>query len=100
PWTGGLVGAPVARVEDPRILRGAGRYVDDIHVPGALHAAFLRSPYAHARLRTVDVSAAQDLAGVHLIVHGQSAGLVKAAAIKPTVTTPHVVCPARPLLAR
>src|SRR5919198_894647 len=100
PWPGGLVGAPVARVEDPRILTGGGRYVDDIQVPGTLHAAFLRSPHAHARLGAVDVSAVQDLAGVRLIVHGQSAGIVTAAAIEPVVTTPHVRCPPRPLLAR
>src|SRR5918911_1226391 len=100
PWPGGLVGAPVVRVEDPRLLVGGGRYVDDIQLPGTLHAAFLRSPHAHARLRAVDVSAAQDPAGVRLIVHGQSAGIVTAAAIEPVVTTPRVRCPPRPLLVR
>jgi CO/xanthine dehydrogenase Mo-binding subunit len=42
-----LVGAKVQRVEDLRILTGRGRYVDDVQLPGMLHAAFLRSPVAH-----------------------------------------------------
>src|SRR2546421_12968605 len=43
-------GASIKRSEDPRILTGAGRYVDDIKLPGMLHAAFVRSPLAHARV--------------------------------------------------
>jgi carbon-monoxide dehydrogenase large subunit len=57
-------GASVRRSEDPRILTGAGRYVDDIKLPGMLHAAFVRSPLAHARVLSVDVSAARALPGV------------------------------------
>ncbi|MFQ5914806.1 MAG: molybdopterin cofactor-binding domain-containing protein [Nitrospinota bacterium] len=49
-------GARVPRVEDKRLLTGGGRYVDDIPCPGALHAAFLRSPYAHARIAHIDLS--------------------------------------------
>src|ERR1700735_2978124 len=56
--------AGVTRSEDPRILTGAGRYVDDIKLPGMLHAAFVRSPMAHARLLSADVSAARELPGV------------------------------------
>ena len=47
-----------------RILTGTGSYVDDIQLPGMLHAAFLRSPLAHARILSVDVSAARQLPGV------------------------------------
>ena len=47
------VGAPVRRREDPRLLTGRGRYVDDLRVPGCLYAAVLRSPHAHARIRSV-----------------------------------------------
>ncbi len=43
-------GASVPRREDPRLLRGEGRFVDDIKLPGLLHAAFVRSPHAHARI--------------------------------------------------
>src|SRR2546430_4943862 len=58
------VGAAVARVEDPRYLRGEARYVDDIKLPGLLHAAFLRSPHAHARFRGVDTARAAAMPGV------------------------------------
>src|SRR3984885_6118995 len=57
-------GASIKRSEDPRILTGAGRYVDDVKLPGMLHAAFVRSPMAHARVLSVDVSAARELPGV------------------------------------
>ena len=58
-------GAKVHRMEDPRLLTGHGRYVDDIHLPGMLHAAFLRSSHAHARIHSIDASAALALPGVH-----------------------------------
>jgi carbon-monoxide dehydrogenase large subunit len=58
---------PVRRLEDPRLLRGAGSFVDDIDPPGVLHAAFLRSPYGHAELRSVDVRAARQHPGVHAV---------------------------------
>jgi carbon-monoxide dehydrogenase large subunit len=57
-------GASIKRSEDPRILTGSGRYVDDIKLPEMLHAAFVRSPLAHARVVSVDVSAARALPGV------------------------------------
>jgi carbon-monoxide dehydrogenase large subunit len=57
-------GASIKRSEDPRILTGAGRYVDDIKLPGMLHAAFVRSPLAHGQVLSVDVSAARALPGV------------------------------------
>ncbi len=58
----------MARIEDGPLLRGAGRFVDDIELPGMLHAAFLRSPLAHARLRGVDATRARKLAGVHAVL--------------------------------
>jgi carbon-monoxide dehydrogenase large subunit len=57
-------GAAVKRREDPRFLRGEARYIDDVEVPGVLHAAFLRSPYAHARLVAVRTDGAQRMPGV------------------------------------
>jgi aerobic carbon-monoxide dehydrogenase large subunit len=63
-------GASIKRSEDPRILTGAGRYVDDIKLPGMLHAAFVRSPLAHAGVLSVDVSAAQALPGVIAVLTG------------------------------
>jgi carbon-monoxide dehydrogenase large subunit len=63
-------GARVRRAEDPRILTGAGRYVDDVKLPGMLHAAFVRSPLAHGHVLAVDVSAAQALPGVVTVLTG------------------------------
>jgi carbon-monoxide dehydrogenase large subunit len=63
-------GASVKRSEDPRILAGRGRYVDDLKLPGMLHAAFVRSPLAHARVLAVDVSAARALPGVVAVLTG------------------------------
>jgi carbon-monoxide dehydrogenase large subunit len=60
-------GAAVKRKEDPALLRGQGRYVDDIHLPAMLHAAFVRSPHAHARIQGIDKSRARAHAGVHLV---------------------------------
>ena len=58
------------RSEDPRILTGSGRYIDDIRLPGMLHAAFVRSPLAHGQVLAVDVSAAQALPGVVAVLTG------------------------------
>lgn len=57
-------GASVNRVEDDRLVKGKGKYVDDIKIPGTLSAAFLRSPEAHARIMTIDLSAARKIPGV------------------------------------
>ncbi len=63
-------GTSVKRAEDPRILAGRGRYVDDVKLPGMLHAAFVRSPLAHGRVLSVDVSAARALPGVAAVLTG------------------------------
>ena len=63
-------GASIKRSEDPRILTGRGRYVDDLKLPGMLHAAFVRSPLAHGRVLSVDASAARELPGVVLVLTG------------------------------
>jgi len=59
-----LTGARVKRVEDPRLLRGRGRYLDDVVLPRMVSLAFVRSPHAHAVIRRVDASAARRLEGV------------------------------------
>ena len=69
-------GAPVQRSEDPRLLRGKGNYVDDIDLPNVLHAAVLRSPHAHARILSIDTTAARDLPGVHLVLTATDLGAV------------------------
>ncbi len=60
-------GARIKRNEDPRLLTGRGTFVDDVHLPGLLHAAVLRSPHAHARIVHIDVRRATALAGVAAI---------------------------------
>jgi carbon-monoxide dehydrogenase large subunit len=73
-----LIGAHIKRLEDPRLLTGRGRYLDDIRLPGLLHAAFVRSPHAHARLTSVDLSTALGAAGVGAALAGPDlAGRVK-----------------------
>jgi aerobic carbon-monoxide dehydrogenase large subunit len=64
------VGQPVKRIEDPKLITGRGSFVDDIKLPDMLHAAVLRSPYAHAHIKSIDVSAARDLPGVMAILTG------------------------------
>jgi carbon-monoxide dehydrogenase large subunit len=60
-------GARITRLEDPVLLTGRGQFVDDVRLPGVLHAAFVRSPHAHARIRAIDPSAARALPGVHAV---------------------------------
>src|SRR5919199_924546 len=67
------IGKSIRRVEDPRFLIGRGRYVDDISLPGLLHAAILRSPVAHARIKRIDIEAARRLDGVVAVVTGAEA---------------------------
>ena len=63
-----VLGVSVPRLEDLALLRGQGRFVDDIRLPGMLHAAFVRSPYAHAAIRGIDTSAALGLPGVRAVL--------------------------------
>jgi carbon-monoxide dehydrogenase large subunit len=62
-----VLGRDVARVEDGALIRGAGRFVDDIAVPGLLHAAFVRSPHAHAAITAIDPASAAAMQGVHAV---------------------------------
>ncbi|MBP1844367.1 carbon-monoxide dehydrogenase large subunit [Rhizobium petrolearium] len=65
------IGKPLARKEDKRLVTGRGRFVDDIVVPGALHACFVRSPHAHARILKISTEAACDLSGVIGVFTGE-----------------------------
>ena len=59
-----IFGEKISRLEDPRLLTGQAQFIDDIEMPGMLHAAFYRSDYAHARIKSIDVSAAKKRPGV------------------------------------
>jgi carbon-monoxide dehydrogenase large subunit len=63
-----MIGKPVERFEDLRLLRGRGSYVDDQHAEGMTHAAILRSPVAHARIRGLHIEKARDMPGVHAVL--------------------------------
>ena len=66
-----LIGTSVRRREDPRLITGQATYTDDIKLPGLLHAAILRSPWAHARIRKVDVTRARQAPGVVAVYTGR-----------------------------
>ena len=59
-----LVGAPLKRKEDGRLVAGRGRYLDDVRLPDLLHLAIVRSPHAHAEITRIDVTAARAIDGV------------------------------------
>jgi len=69
--TSRLVGAEVKRVEDKRFLTGKGRYTDDLNRPGQLHATILRSPHAHAKIKSIDAKAALAADGVVAVFTGE-----------------------------
>src|SRR3954452_17320604 len=89
-----FTGTSVRRKEDSRILSGRGNYVADIDLPGMLHAAFLRSPVAHARIRSVDASAAREAPGVVAVYTG--ADLEPLVSLGPLRVTPLLGCFAPP----
>ena len=64
----GRIGSRFRRLEDAPLLTGQGRFVDDIRIPGLLHVAFVRSPHAHAAIRTIDGRAARALPGVYAVL--------------------------------
>lgn len=74
--SGGLVGASVPRPQARQFVRGRGRYTDDLRVAGTLHAVFLRSPYAHARIESIDLDAARKAPGVVAAFDGEAIGRI------------------------
>ncbi len=81
------IGKPMKRKEDPRLLQGLGRYVDDLRLAGMHHVAFVRSPHAHARILSINTSAARSAPGVLAVFTGEdlrgSVGPVPCAAVIP-----------------
>src|SRR5690242_15238817 len=68
--TADVLGAPIKRVEDPRFITGKGRYLDDVQLTGTTHLAILRSPYAHAKINSIDISRAKAMPGVLAVFVG------------------------------
>src|SRR5947207_8816833 len=71
PGNGREIGMARRRVEDPRLVRGQGQYVDDLRLPGTVDVAFVRSEYARARIRRVELEAARQAPGVLAAWAGQ-----------------------------
>src|SRR5947209_2368227 len=69
-----LIGSPVERVEDLRFVQGRGQFVADLTRPGQWHAAMVRSPVAHGRIRAIDASAALALPGVRAVLTARDIG--------------------------
>ena len=93
-----MIGASLKRKEDRRLLTGAGRYVDDLHLPGMVHVALVRSPHAHARIVGVDAGAALRLPGVLAVLTARDApGL--GASVPPLIREPGWPAYAHPVLA-
>jgi carbon-monoxide dehydrogenase large subunit len=86
------VGRAIKRVEDPRLIQGIATYVDDLQLTGTLHAAILRSPYAHAKINLIKTDAARALEGVVAVFIGadvnDKCGLVPCASLMPDQKTP------------
>jgi carbon-monoxide dehydrogenase large subunit len=87
-------GARVARLEDLALLTGRGRFVDDIKLAGALHACFVRSPHAHAKIRAIDASVARAMPGVHAVLTADdlpprmASGQIPMLVPNPSIVTP------------
>ena len=97
-------GAPFSRVEDDQLLRGHGRFVDDEHLAGAAHGWFVRSPHAHAKIRSIDTTAARAAEGVIAVLTAadlKAAGVGNVSAHFPMVGRggAKIVIPMRPALA-
>ncbi|MXP23414.1 molybdopterin-dependent oxidoreductase [Gordonia sp. HNM0687] len=93
-----LVGASVQRVEDARILTGKGKYVDDVKLPRMLHAAFLRSPFPHARVNGIDAEDARRVRGVVAVLTGDDiAAVTKPYTDFPVFLPPFLHSPTLPL---
>jgi len=66
-----MLGSPIKRREDPRLITGQAIYVDDIKIPGMLHMSVLRSPYGHARINSINTDAARKHPGVVAVYTAQ-----------------------------
>jgi aerobic carbon-monoxide dehydrogenase large subunit len=99
------VGQPVPREEDPKLLRGQGRYADDVHLPREARALVLRAPHAHAAIKSIDVRRAQQMPGVLAVLTGKDLRRRGLATLRPHVPrkrstgAPAFVVP-QPLLAQ
>src|SRR5437868_11779793 len=95
---GRIIGKRLPRKEDVRLLTGRGTFVDDVVLPGMLHVAFVRSPIARGRIRSIDISGARDLPGVQAVFTAKDVDRIKVNMLS-FFFTPAMLAPV-PLLAR
>src|SRR5215208_36700 len=93
-----LVGKPIRRREDPKLMTGGGNFLDDIRLPGMSYAAVLRSPVAHAKIRRINTSRAKNMPGVIAVFTGEDLAEVnplpcawQAAGVDNNVATPRLL---------
>src|SRR5688572_14811775 len=79
------IGQSVPREEDPYLVQGQGRYVDDVALTGQLRGYVLRSPHAHARIKSIDTTAAKAMPGVHLVLTGKDEAITSLGIQKPLI---------------
>jgi carbon-monoxide dehydrogenase large subunit len=97
--SGSVLGASVLRREDARFLTGRGKYTDDVTLHGTTYAAFVRSPHAHARIRSIDSRRAEDMPGVRAIYTGAQLAGSGVNGIPTAWLLPGIKTPAHPPLA-
>src|SRR5215467_883406 len=68
--TPNMLGLPIKRGEDPRLVSGSGAYLEDLALTGVVHLVFARSPHAHARVNSIDVSPAREMPGILAVATG------------------------------
>src|SRR5437762_13484748 len=97
-----MIGAKIHRREDPRLVAGGGRYMDDFKRPNTTYAAFIRSPYAHAKIRMIDPTEAKKAPGVVAVLTAQDfeGVLTGPAPVAPAFVAEKHTVPDRPPLPR
>ncbi|TDE86282.1 xanthine dehydrogenase family protein molybdopterin-binding subunit [Deinococcus sp. S9] len=94
------VGQALKRKEDPRFITGTGHYTDDFVLPGMLHAAMVRSPYAHARITNIDTSSVDGMPGVVAVLTGEDVRAAGLGSIPVGWLLPDLKVPAHPAIAQ
>ena len=94
-----LFGSSIKRREDPRFITGKGIYTDDVKLPGTTHAAFVRSPHAHARIKSVNVAKAKATPGVVAVFTGKDLANAKVGGLPCGWLLPGIKLPPHPALA-
>src|SRR5947209_6062513 len=94
-----IFGAPVKRKEDPRLISGKGQYIDDIRLPDMQYVTLVRSPHAHARITTIDVSKAKAAPGVVAVYTGKDTESIPAVPCGWLLPDSDLKIPAHPAIA-